>query len=114
MADCLFCKIAAGEIPSRKVFEDDAVFAFEDIQPQAPTHILVVPKRHLATLNDLQPDDAPLAARLLLACTRIAKERGLDQTGFRLAANCLESAGQSVFHLHIHLLGGRPLSGRLG
>jgi len=107
MADCLFCKIAAGEIPSRKVYEDDALFAFEDIQPQAPTHVLVIPKRHLATLNDLTDADASLAGRMLLACAAIARERGLDRDGFRLVANSLESAGQSVFHVHVHLLGGR-------
>lgn len=110
MAGCLFCKIAAGEIPSKKVYEDDALFAFEDIAPQAPTHILVVPKRHIATLNDLAPEDQELCGRIVLACSRIARERGLDATGFRLNANCLESAGQSVFHLHFHLLGGRPFS----
>ena len=110
MADCLFCKIAAGEIPSKKVYSDEEFFAFEDIHPQAPTHILVVPKRHIPTLNDLTADDETLAGKLLLACTRIARERGLDRTGFRLDANCLESAGQSVFHIHFHLLGGRPFA----
>ena len=110
MADCLFCRIVAGEIPSRKVYEDDDLFAFEDIQPQAPTHVLVVPKRHVATLNDLGPADEAMAGKLVLACSRIARERGLDRTGFRLNANCLESAGQSVFHVHVHLLGGRAFS----
>ncbi len=108
MSDCLFCQIASGEIPSRKVYADDELFAFEDIHPQAPVHILVIPRKHLATLNDLSDEDAPLMGRLLLQCSRIARERGLDAKGFRVNANCLESAGQSVFHVHFHLLGGRP------
>jgi histidine triad (HIT) family protein len=108
MSDCLFCKIAAGEIPSTAVHADDEFYAFEDIHPQAPTHILLIPRKHLATLNDLQEEDAPMMGRLLLLATRIAKERGLDTKGFRLNANCMESAGQTVFHVHLHLLGGRP------
>jgi histidine triad (HIT) family protein len=108
MENCLFCRIAAGEIPSRKVFEDDQIFAFEDIHPQAPVHILLIPKKHIPTLNDLQEEDRGLLGHLLLAASRIARERGLDSQGFRLNANCLESAGQSVFHVHFHLLGGRP------
>lgn len=110
MSDCLFCKIAAGQIPSQKVYEDADLFAFEDIAPQAPHHVLVVPKRHIATLNDLTEADAPLLGHLMLACSRIAAERGLDRQGFRLNANCLESAGQSVFHIHVHLMGGRAFS----
>jgi len=108
MENCLFCRIAAGEIPSRKVFEDDQIFAFEDIHPQAPVHILLIPKKHIPTLNDLTEEDRVLLGHLLLAASRIARERGLDSRGFRLNANCLESAGQSVFHVHFHLLGGRP------
>ncbi len=107
MSDCLFCKIAAGEIPSRRVHSDEEFYAFEDINPQAPTHVLVIPRRHIATLNDLRDEDAPLMGRLLVLASRIAKERGLESKGFRLNANCLESAGQSVFHVHFHLLGGR-------
>ena len=110
MSDCLFCKIAAGEIPSKKVYADEEFYAFEDIHPKAPSHILVIPKRHIATLNDLGEADAPLMGKLLVLASKIAKERGLDKTGFRLNANCLESAGQSVFHIHFHLLGGRPFA----
>ena len=107
MTDCLFCKIAAGEIPSRKVYSDEEFYAFEDINPQAPTHVLLIPRKHIATLNDLCQEDAPLMGRLLVLASRIAKEKDLDAKGFRLNANCLESAGQSVFHIHFHLLGGR-------
>lgn len=108
MSDCLFCEIAAGRIPSTAVYSDDEFYAFEDIHPQAPTHILVIPRKHFATLNDLREEDAPMVGRWLLLTTRIAKERGLDAKGFRLNVNCLESAGQTVFHIHFHLLGGRP------
>lgn len=108
MENCLFCRIAAGEIPSRKVFEDPEVFAFEDIHPQAPVHILLIPKKHIPTLNDLAEEDRGLMGHLLLTASRIARDRGLDSKGFRLNANCLDSAGQSVFHVHFHLLGGRP------
>jgi histidine triad (HIT) family protein len=110
MSDCLFCKIAAGEIPSKKVFSDGEFFAFEDIHPQAPTHILVIPRKHIPTLNDMDVGDAPLMGRLLLLVSKIAREHGLHEKGFRLNANCLESAGQSVFHIHFHLLGGRPFA----
>jgi histidine triad (HIT) family protein len=108
MSDCLFCKIAAGVIPSKKVYADEAFYAFEDINPQAPTHVLLIPRKHIATLNDLGEEDADLMGRLVLLASRIARERGLDSKGFRLNANCRESAGQSVFHVHFHLLGGRP------
>ena len=107
MQECLFCKIASGAIPSKKVYEDSDFFAFEDINPQAPTHILIVPKKHIPTLNDVSEADGPMMGRLMLLAPKIAKERGLDTKGFRLLANCLESAGQSVFHLHFHLMGGR-------
>jgi histidine triad (HIT) family protein len=108
VSDCLFCKIAAGEIPSRKVYSDDEFYAFEDIHPQAPTHVLVIPRKHIPTLNDLTEEDAGLMGRLVLRVSALARERGLHTKGFRLNANCLESAGQSVFHVHFHLLGGRP------
>jgi histidine triad (HIT) family protein len=108
MSDCLFCKIAAGEIPSRKVYADDDFYAFEDINPQAPTHILVIPRKHFATLNDVGEDDAELMGKMFMVTRRIAKDKGLDAKGYRLTANCLESAGQSVFHIHFHLMGGRP------
>ncbi|MCG3180730.1 MAG: Purine nucleoside phosphoramidase [Phycisphaerae bacterium] len=105
--DCLFCKIIAGKIPGRKVYEDDAVYAFEDINPQAPTHVLIVPRRHVATINDLGDGDAELAGRLVLVARRIAAGRGLAESGYRLVYNCQAGAGQTVFHVHLHLLGGR-------
>jgi histidine triad (HIT) family protein len=105
MTDCLFCKIVSGQIPSKKVAEDGDVVAFEDIAPQAPTHLLVVPKVHVARLAETT--EAGMLGRLFLAAARIARERGLED--FRLVVNNGESAGQSVFHLHVHLLGGRPM-----
>lgn len=107
--DCLFCRVIAGEIPSRKVFEDDQVFAFEDIQPGAPTHILIVPKRHIADLAAASAADAPLLGHMQIAAAEIARRRQLDG-GYRTVFNVGSDAGQSVFHLHLHLLGGRRLS----
>jgi len=108
MSDCLFCKIAGGEIPSKKVYEDDEFFAFHDINPQAPTHVLVIPRRHIASLEDVAADDEALLGRLLLVCRRLARELGIE-TGYRVVNNCGAPAGQSVFHIHFHLLGGRPM-----
>jgi histidine triad (HIT) family protein len=108
MSDCLFCKIVDGEIPAKKVHEDDDVVAFEDINPQAPVHLLIIPRRHIASLNDAAPADAELLGRVVLAARRLAEARGVA-TGYRLVNNCGESAGQSVFHLHFHLLGGRAM-----
>jgi histidine triad (HIT) family protein len=105
--DCLFCKIASREIPSKAVFENDQIYAFEDIAPKAPTHVLVVPRRHVEKLADVGPADAGLLGALAERAAAIAKERGLSD--FRLVANNGEGAGQSVFHLHFHLLGGRPM-----
>ena len=110
MANCLFCKIASGEIPSKGVYSDDRFYVFEDINPQAPTHVLVIPRRHIATLKDLAPEDGPLMGDLVLLASRIAKERGLGERGYRLNLNCMEDAGQSVFHVHLHLLGGRDFT----
>ena len=107
MSDCLFCRIVAGEIPSRKVYEDETVDAFEDISPTAPTHILVIPKKHIARLADVSRDDEALVGTVAARAAAIARDRGL--TDFRLVANNGEGAGQSVFHLHFHLLGGRPM-----
>ena len=109
MSDCIFCKIASGEIPSDRVYEDDRLVAFRDLNPQAPTHILVIPKKHLSTLLDAELEDVDLLGRLQIAAVEIARDEGLDEDGFRLVTNCLEGAGQSVFHIHVHLLGGRPL-----
>jgi histidine triad (HIT) family protein len=110
LSDCLFCKIVEGTIPARKVYEDDSVVAFHDIQPQAPVHLLVIPKKHIATMNDCQPEDVELLGRTLLAAQRIAREAGLAHEGYRLVNNCGSNAGQVVFHLHWHILGGEKLS----
>lgn len=107
---CLFCKIVAGEIPATKVYEDDRVLAFNDITPQAPMHVLVVPKQHVATLNDLTQKDDELVGSMVRAAAAIAKERGFDGPGFRTVFNCNAQAGQTVFHIHLHVLGGRSLA----
>jgi histidine triad (HIT) family protein len=109
MDDCIFCKIVAGEIPADLVYEDDAVVAFRDLNPQAPTHVLVIPRRHIATLNDLGPEDADIMARLFLAAREIAAREGFAEAGYRTVVNCNEAGGQSVFHIHLHLLGGRMM-----
>lgn len=108
--DCLFCRIVAGEIPASKVYEDDEMIAFKDVSPQAPVHVLIVPTRHIATLNDLQPGDEGLLGRMLLRAAAIAKERGVDGPGYRAVFNCNAEAGQSIFHIHLHVLGGRPMA----
>lgn len=112
MSDCIFCRIVSGEIPAAKVFEDESVVAFEDLNPQAPTHVLVVPKCHVERISDFTESsaDAEIIGRLHLAANRIADERGLTADGYRLVINCNEGAGQSVWHVHLHLLGGRAFS----
>jgi len=112
MKDCIFCKIIAGEIPSQSVYEDDSVYAFRDLSPQAPVHILVVPKVHVASAAMLTPDNSHHAAKCFEAIARIAESEGLDG-GFRVITNSGEDGGQSVFHLHFHLLGGRALGPKL-
>lgn len=107
MTDCLFCKIVEGKIPSKKVHEDERIYAFEDIAPKAPIHILVVPRKHIPKLADVAPEDASLVGEVATRAAAIARQRGLSD--FRLVANNGAAAGQSVFHLHFHLLGGRPL-----
>ena len=108
-SDCLFCKIIAKEIPSKTVYEDDQAVAFEDINPQAPTHILVLPRKHIAGLNDLAAADAALVGHLHLVAAKLARERGIADSGYRTVLNTGRGAGQSVFHLHLHLLGGRGM-----
>ena len=108
MSDCLFCKIAGGEIPAKKAYEDEDFVAFHDINPQAPTHVLVIPRRHISTLDEAGADDQTLLGRLLLVCQRLAREQGIA-AGYRVVNNCGATAGQSVFHVHFHLLGGRPM-----
>ena len=110
MTDCLFCKIRDGENPCDKVYEDDDILAFRDVNPQAPTHVLVIPKNHIATINDLEQDDAALTGKLVLAAKNIAADDGIEEDGYRLVLNCNEGAGQSVFHIHLHLIGGRSMS----
>jgi histidine triad (HIT) family protein len=109
MRDCLFCKIIAGEIPSKKVYEDDQVFAFEDIKPAAPTHILIVPKRHFAGLKEAEPSDAEIIGYCHIVAAKLGRERKIEE-GYRTVLNVGPRSGQSVFHLHLHLLGGRDLS----
>jgi histidine triad (HIT) family protein len=109
MTDCLFCRIIKHEIPASVVYEDDRVLAFNDINPQAPTHVLLVPKRHIPTLNDLMPDDDHLVGELTRRAAAIARERGIEAGGYRTVFNTNRDAGQSVFHIHLHLLGGRPM-----
>ncbi len=104
---CLFCRIAQGEIPSTKVYEDDRVLAFRDINPQAPVHVLVVPKEHLSDLNDLSPERQALGGHILNVLAHLAEQEGLKTQGYRVVANTGENAGQTVPHLHFHLLGGR-------
>jgi len=106
-AQCLFCRIASGEIPSKKVFEDDQVVAFHDVTPQAPTHVLVIPRRHIPSLDDMSGDDVATIGETVLRLTKIARELGLDVDGYRVVVNNGPGAGQTVFHIHFHLVGGR-------
>ena len=106
---CLFCKLAKGEINSDIVYEDDEVIAFRDIHPQAPHHILVIPRRHIATVNDTDPEDTTLIGKLILTAQRVAKDLGVAEDGYRLVMNCNGHGGQTVFHVHLHLLAGRPM-----
>jgi histidine triad (HIT) family protein len=107
MSECLFCRIVAGKIPAKLVYEDPEVVAFEDIEPQAPVHLLVVPRKHVPTLNDLAPEDDALAGKLLRVAAALAKERGIAERGWRAAVNVNRDAHQLVFHVHLHVLGGR-------
>jgi histidine triad (HIT) family protein len=110
VADCLFCKIIARQIPASIVYEDDQVLAFNDISPQGPTHVLLVPKRHIETLNDLVAGDDQIVGELVRRAAALAKERGIDAGGFRTVFNTNRDAGQTVFHIHLHLIGGRRLA----
>src|SRR5262245_50720557 len=106
---CIFCDIIDGKIPSRKAYEDDSVVAFHDLSPQAPTHILVVPRKHVTSLNDLQPQDDALVGSMVRRARDLAGEMGLAERGYRLVFNCGDDAGYSVYHIHLHLVGGRSL-----
>jgi histidine triad (HIT) family protein len=110
MAECLFCRIAAKEIPAAIVYEDDQLVAFKDVNPQAPIHVLIVPRRHVATLNDLTEADDTLAGSMIRRAAAIAADHGIAQRGYRTVFNCHADAGQTVFHIHLHLLGGRSLT----
>ena len=109
MEQCIFCRIVAGEIPAAKVYEDEKVLAFEDIHPMAPVHVIIIPKRHIATLMDADAEGAGDLKAMMSAAQAVARLKGVDRKGFRAVINCNEEGGQVVFHLHMHLLGGRRL-----
>lgn len=107
--DCIFCRIARGDIPADKVYEDDSVVAFRDLNPQAPTHVLVIPRKHISTLNEIDAGNEAVVGRMYGAAREIAASEGLADPGFRTVMNCNEAGGQTVFHIHLHLLGGRMM-----
>ena len=109
MTDCIFCKIGSGVIKADLVYEDDDLVAFRDLSPQAPNHVLIIPRRHIATTNDLTPEDSDLVGRMVLAAKKVAELEGVAERGYRTVLNCNAEAGQSVFHIHMHVLGGRPM-----
>jgi histidine triad (HIT) family protein len=109
MSETIFSKIIKREIPADIIYEDEEVLAFSDVNPQAPVHFLVIPKEPIATVNDIQPDQAELVGKLVLAAQKLAAEKGIAEDGYRLIMNCNEGAGQTVFHIHLHVLGGRPM-----
>lgn len=108
--DCLFCKIIAGDIPSAKVYEDDLVYAFRDIEPQAPVHILIIPKEHISSANELTDENASIVGHIFAVAAKIAKDEGIADGGYRIVNNCGDDGGQTVKHLHFHMLGGRSLA----
>jgi len=110
MTDCLFCKIVSGDIPADILHQDEDVIAFRDVNPQAPVHFLVIPKKHISTVNDLQPADAELVGKLYLAAKTVAAEQGMDESGYRCVINCNDDGGQTVHHVHLHVLGKRQLT----
>jgi len=112
--DCIFCRIITGKIPSDIVYQDEEVVAFRDINPQAPVHLLVIPKKHIACLSDLEDEDTPLVGHMVGVANQLAKSEGISDTGYRLVINCGQQGGQLVPHLHMHILGGRQLLGHLG
>ena len=112
--DCLFCKIVSGEIPSKKVYEDEKVYAFYDIKPMAPVHVLIIPKQHIPSVNGITSENSAVVAHIFEVAAKLAKELGVAEDGYRVVSNCGANAGQTVFHLHFHLLGGGPMSLQLG
>ncbi len=113
MGDCIFCKIVEGEIPSNKVYEDENILAFKDINPLTPIHILVIPKKHIKSINELKPDDEILIGKIFSTVKQIAKEQGISENGYRVVSNCGEDGGQEVKHLHFHILGGKKLGTKI-
>ena len=113
MEDCIFCKIIKGEIPSEKVYEDDEIIAFKDIQPTAPIHILIIPKKHITNLMEIAPEDSALMGKIVEAMQKVAKQLGVDEKGFRIISNCGPDSGQEVMHLHFHLLAGRKMGPKI-
>jgi histidine triad (HIT) family protein len=109
MSDCLFCKIRDGQIPAKIIHKDELCIGFEDVRPVAPTHVLFIPLQHIATINDLSLEDREKVGHLFIAAAKVAKERGLAEQGYRTVMNCNRDAGQTVFHIHLHLVAGRPL-----
>ncbi len=109
MDDCLFCKIVKGEIPSTKVYEDEFVYAFKDINPEAPVHILVIPKKHIESINKIEKEDEELIGKIFTTIKKVAKDQGIAESGYRVVSNCGKDAGQTVMHLHFHILGGKTL-----
>lgn len=109
MSDCIFCKIAAGEIPVELTYQDDEIMAFSDISPKAPVHVLIITRAHIPTLNDPGPEHEGVLGRMMLRAAQIAKDRGVAEGGYRVLVNCNADSGQEVFHLHMHLIGGRKL-----
>lgn len=107
--DCLFCKIINKEIPAQIIYEDEHVLAFNDISPQAPTHVLIIPRKHISTLNDVEQGDETIVGHMIKTAAEIAKEMGFDQSGYRTVFNCNEDGGQTVYHIHLHLLGGKAM-----
>ena len=108
--DCLFCSIIKGEIPSTKVYEDETVYAFKDINPMAPVHVLIVPKQHISSINDVTEENSAVIAHIYEVAAKLAKELGISESGYRVVSNCGADGGQTVFHLHFHLLGGKKLN----
>lgn len=108
--DCIFCKVIDKTIPAKIAYEDDEVLAFHDIHPQAPVHMLVIPKKHISTINQIEPQDQLLAGKLLLTAQKLAKEQGFADAGFRVVMNCNEQGGQTVYHIHMHVLAGRHMT----
>lgn len=113
MGDCIFCKIIEGKVPSEKVYEDDEILAFKDIHPAAPIHVLIIPKKHIATLMDIKDEDSSLMGKIIQTAKLIAKQLGIEEKGFRLIANCGPDSGQEVMHIHFHLLAGRTMGPKI-